>query len=270
MSPAPLYFLAGYVLFRVLTLVVLKDKALRSAWDTRVAVSLVAALLFWKVTPLFTRWDLVLDNPLLLLYMNGGFTALTGAASMGLTILAIGVWQVRRIAETPRWRLLVPLAAGALLAVALFWAEPLWSMPAPAASDSAQLLVPTVAGPPAALVEAKGKVLVVNFWATWCPPCKAELPDLQDFVKIQPPGVVLWGVDLLGSETGGQSAVEAYLANHAMTWKQLLDDGALQRAYSVTVVPTTLVFDPAGQLVERRVGAVDLSWLKGLAARYGH
>lgn len=269
MTLTPLYFLAGYFVFRLATLALVKEKPLRGFWDLRIGFSLLASLVLWKIAPLFIRWNTVFDNPLLLLYMNGGLAAVLGALVMGLTIGALSLWQARKAYVVARWRLLAPVGCASALVLALLAADPLWTNSVQVADAQAlQMLLPASDGTKTAVAEARGQVLVLNFWATWCPPCKAELPDLQDFAKRLPSKVTLWSVDLTGTETLGQAAVLAYIKNHGMTWKQLLDDGTLQKAYGVTVVPTTLVFDPAGHLVERRVGAVDLSWLQGLAGRY--
>jgi thiol-disulfide isomerase/thioredoxin len=272
MTLTPLFFLAGYFLFWVLTFLLIPDKPSRRFWGLRVAVALVAGVALWKLTPLYTHWSVVLDNPLLLVYMNGGLAAVVGGVSAGFTVAAVGLWLVRKSQKFPLWRFCAPVAAGVVLVVALLAAETQWIVAAsPAPPDAAQLLVPAVEGPAAAFAEARPQVLVVNFWATWCPPCKAELPDLQDFARLKLSGIQLWGVDLLGSESGGLAAVKKTIASQNMGWKQLVDEtGALAQAYNITVIPTTLVFDPKGALVERRVGAVDLAWLRGLAARYGH
>jgi len=269
MTLTPLYFLAGYFVFRLATLALVKEKLVRRFWDLRIGFALLAGLILWKITPLFIRWNTVFDNPLLLLYMNGGLAAVLGGLVMGLTIAALSLWQARKAHPVARWRLLTPISVASAFVLVLLAADPYWTNPVQlTGSEAAQMLLPASDGTKTAFVEARGQVLVVNFWATWCPPCKAELPELQDFAKRLPAKVAFWSVDLAATETIGQSAVLAYIKNHGMTWKQLFDEGALQKAYSVTVVPTTLVFDPSGRLVERRVGAVDLSWLQGLVHRY--
>jgi hypothetical protein len=64
--------------------------------------------------------------------------------------------------------------------------------------------------------------------------------------------------------------VLAFAAAQKIGWPQLTDpDSALQKAYSVSALPTTVVLDAKGRVVERREGAVDLDWLNSLAAKYG-
>jgi len=132
-----------------------------------------------------------------------------------------------------------------------------------------QALVPDLEGRRHALADWKGKVVVVNFWATWCTPCQAELPEFQAFVQ-KPSKVQLVGVNLIATEKDGESGVIRFASQKKMNWTQLTDpDGLLQKAFAVTVIPTTVVLDTEGRVVDRREGAVDLFWLKGLEGRFG-
>jgi len=126
-----------------------------------------------------------------------------------------------------------------------------------------------IEGVPTDLADLRGQVVVVNFWATWCPPCRAELPEFQKYQALAPEGLKVVGIDLLASETGGLEAVKAFVEDKQMAWTQWVDDrGRLAEAFGVTSIPTTIVLDPQGRVVDRRVGAVDLPWLKGLEGRF--
>jgi thiol-disulfide isomerase/thioredoxin len=204
--------------------------------------------------------------------MNGGLAALTGGLFAFTTVSLLSGYQVRRYKPGHRrWPLAVPVASGVLLAAAVFWVGPLvvpqaGRDPGPAV----QTLVPDLAGRQHALADWRGKVVVIHFWTTGSPAVAAELPEFQDYWKAPPAGVVLVGVDLVGAERGGAASVVSFAAANKMTWTQLTDpDGVLGRAFAVTSVPTTVVLDPAGRVVDRREGAVDLFWLKTLAGRFG-
>lgn len=93
----------------------------------------------------------------------------------------------------------------------------------------------------------KGKVIVLNFWASWCPPCKAEIPD---FVKIyqtyKDKGLVIIGV-AVNSKTDD---VKEIVKKYSISYPVAMDDGSAEKAYGpVTAVPTTFIIDKQGNLV---------------------
>ena len=262
---------AGLVVFLVLLFVFERKGDVRKFWISRTLTALVIGVLLWKLTPLWTRWDAVFDNPVVLLSMNGGLAALMGGLFAFLAIVGLSLWQVRR--ENPeirRWTLALPVAAG--LALAGLWTvlEPV-VVPRPGSDpgQALQTLVPDFEGRNHSLADWKGKVVVVNFWATWCPPCLAELPEFQAFTQKPSDKVVVLGIDLIATEKDGVASVVRYLSQKKMRWTQLSDpQGTLQKAFAVTVIPTTVVLDPEGKVVDRREGAVDLFWLKTLEGRF--
>src|ERR1700676_4703573 len=78
-----------------------------------------------------------------------------------------------------------------------------------AAASEATLAIPTLDGSTATLDQYKGKVVLVNFWATWCDPCKTEIPWLIDFNhKYGPKGLVILGVAM---DDGGKKVVEPWV-----------------------------------------------------------
>jgi thiol-disulfide isomerase/thioredoxin len=98
----------------------------------------------------------------------------------------------------------------------------------------------------------RGKVVLVNFWATWCEPCKSEMPALQrlaDELGGQP--FALYSVDL--QEDAQQ--VEAFQREYGLKLYALLDEsGDVTRAYGVRVLPSTFVIDRHGVLRKQRLG----------------
>lgn len=113
--------------------------------------------------------------------------------------------------------------------------------------------------PPLAFLseETKGKVVVVNFWALWCPTCKIEKPKLDrlqgDYANK--------GVVVLSVSDGGDSldAVREYYSNHNITHLKPLrdEDSAAFRALELRGVPTTLILNREGKEIARAEGAVD-------------
>lgn len=116
----------------------------------------------------------------------------------------------------------------------------------------------------------KGKTVVLNFWATWCPPCKEELPSLQALHDMGGDGPVVIGINV--RETA--SHVRRYLASTGMGFPVVLDPQAeLARRWGVSAFPTTVLIGPDGRARWRVVGEVDWSgpeagrWIAALPGR---
>ena len=113
-------------------------------------------------------------------------------------------------------------------------------------------LAPTgQAAPTIRLADLRGKVVLVNFWATWCPPCQAEMPDLEALYRAHPNGdFVILGVD----QTEDAATVRSFVAPRGFTWTFLLDaDGEVSRLYDAHALPTSILVD--------RTGQVDIIWV---------
>jgi thiol-disulfide isomerase/thioredoxin len=113
------------------------------------------------------------------------------------------------------------------------------------------LPVPTAAGTSAALSDFKGKPVIVNLWATWCPPCQRELPLLQRAQREHPD---IEFVFLNEGEAG--ALVAAFLATRGLALRNVLLDlkGQAGAEYGGGALPTTLLFDAQGTLVGTHVG----------------
>ncbi len=104
------------------------------------------------------------------------------------------------------------------------------------------------------LSDLRGKVVVVNFWATWCPPCRREMPSLER-LKTLMKGEALEIVAINAGEDEDEISEFREAIKPALTFRIALDPSAeAMKAFSITGLPTTYVIDRQGQLVYRAVG----------------
>jgi thiol-disulfide isomerase/thioredoxin len=104
----------------------------------------------------------------------------------------------------------------------------------------------------------KGKVVVVDFWATWCPPCRAEIPGYAELQrKYGNDGFVIVGVSL---DQGGPPVVKDFAAKYGINYQLVMGDDAVVAAFGgVEGIPTTFLIDRSGQIRDRKVGAEETS-----------
>lgn len=123
----------------------------------------------------------------------------------------------------------------------------------PSGVELASWSVRTLEGDTLASDALKGKVVLLDFWATWCPPCRREIPgfiELQD--RYGPDGLVVVGVSL---DDAGPEVVEAFAEKTGINYPLAMGNReVLKAAGGVEALPTTLVIDREGRLIERHVG----------------
>ena len=188
---------------------------------------------------------------------DGGFTPWAGLVAA----LLYAAWRLRRL---PAAR--VPLASG-LLAGALLWGGlsagiHLMSRQAPGLPDTP---LQALAGEPVALAAlAAGRPMVVNLWASWCPPCVREMPVLAAAQAAHPEVVFVFV-----NQAEAPERVEGFLVGQRLALQNVLLDpgGALARAVGSRAMPTTLFYDGQGRLRETYLGALSEASLAAKLAR---
>ncbi len=111
---------------------------------------------------------------------------------------------------------------------------------------SAEIRLPDLSGKEWALSSLRGKVVLVNFWATWCPPCRKELPDLQALYE----HFAGRGLVVLAISDEEKDKVSRFAATQKLTFPVLLDGGHnVAETFSVEGIPKTFVYDRGGKLV---------------------
>jgi thiol-disulfide isomerase/thioredoxin len=180
----------------------------------------------------------------------------TWMAVMALAVLAAGGWALWRPAARPD----APPLAGSMAGF-----QPATSpAPAPDISFSDE------AGNSLSLADFRGRLVVLNLWATWCAPCVKELPSLDRLAAEAGPGIA---VVALSIDRGGMAEVGPFLAEHGIkTLTPSLDpSSAVLAALGARGLPTTYLIGPDGTLLGRKEG--DADWAspetKALLAYYG-
>lgn len=119
------------------------------------------------------------------------------------------------------------------------------------------------------LSEYRGKTVFLNFWATWCPPCRGEMPHIEDLYKEYNKNqdeVVILGVASpnLGNE-GSEEDIKAFLNQNKYNFPVVMDkDGALAYQYGISAFPTTFIIDKDGYVTQYVPGAMDKETMKSL------
>jgi peroxiredoxin len=200
----------------------------------------------------------VFVNPLVNFLWAGGLVFLAGGA--------VAWWPgVSRASEEVRRRQAVwgRLGATAGLVVLIAVCVAMWGSafgtvgvvgrPLPG-QTAPRFTVNDLAGNSLALSDLRGRVVVVNFWATWCPPCEGELPDLQALWQAyQARGVVFVGVAM--QEEAAE--VREMASDAGVSFPLALDpENRIASSYGVTAVPETFVIDAEGRVAYFHIGAV--------------
>ncbi|QRG68831.1 peroxiredoxin family protein [Brevibacillus choshinensis] len=116
----------------------------------------------------------------------------------------------------------------------------------------------TVEGKPVKLSDLRGQKVIVNLWATWCPPCRAEIPDMQAFYEAnKQKGVVILGVNLTATENSVDD-VAAFMKAYGMTFPVAMDvDKEVANRYQAISIPTSYMIDSKGVIREKFIGPMD-------------
>jgi peroxiredoxin len=116
------------------------------------------------------------------------------------------------------------------------------------------------------LQDLKGKVVLVNFWATWCPPCRKEMPDLDAlYNKFKDQGFVV-----LAISDEEAAKVSPYIAEHKISYPVMLDPGRkVNDAFIVEGIPKSFVYDRSGKLVAQSIDMRTKTQFLGMLAQAG-
>jgi peroxiredoxin len=128
----------------------------------------------------------------------------------------------------------------------------------PAPTPAPDFLLPDLHGQVVRLSQLKGKVVLLNVWTTWCPPCRKEMPTLEAlYQRLKGGDFVMLAAS---QDVDGQSTVLPYLQEGGLTFPVLLDvRGEVGKKYGVTGYPETFIIDRQGNVVYHHIGYNDWS-----------
>ncbi|WP_409522449.1 TlpA family protein disulfide reductase [Nitrincola sp. MINF-07-Sa-05] len=126
------------------------------------------------------------------------------------------------------------------------------------------IMLATIEGQSVQLDEFKGKPLIINFWATWCPPCIREMPLLNRYDDLQDVDVILI------NQGEAVPVIKSYLEKADISFRNMLLDPRQQSLQSLEIrgLPTTLFYSAEGVLVDQHMGEVTAEQLDAFIQRY--
>jgi thiol-disulfide isomerase/thioredoxin len=219
--------------------------------EPRLWLLVVAAVVAARAAFVLRYWTFYQeDSSRMLDLRDGGLKPIVGVAA-ALVLAGWLAWRDRRSRKALLTGVLTASFAWAAGSAALMLTEP-------AKQSVPQLVMTDLDGPEVAMASFTGQPLVVNLWATWCPPCRREMPELA---RAQRAHTDVRFVFVNQGETPAD--VRAYLQAQGLQMENVLLDrtGRLAKATGSPGMPTTLFFDARGVLVVRRLGQMSAATL---------
>ena len=219
--------------------------------------SVVLGALAGRAVHVALHWDSFADAPWrVVAFWQGGFSAQGALVAVGLvTVLELG--RRDRPALGRPVALALGLGAAAWVGVQLLQG-PLYAPGPPTQTFTA------IDGRALSLAERDGRPAVVNLWATWCAPCRRELPMMAELAAANP------GVDVIfANQREAPGTVGLFLATEGLRLSNVVLDeaGVLGRHYAALGLPTTLFLTAEGRVVERHVGEISREAFAAALAR---
>ena len=123
--------------------------------------------------------------------------------------------------------------------------------------------LPMLSGGNLTLSETRGKMTIINFWASWCAPCKMEAPHLQEFYEEYSDRVEIVAVNNTSKDK--REDVAAFVEQYGLTFPVLLDEtGEINTMYGAFAIPTTVFLNEKGEIIHEYVGPMEKQFLINL------
>ncbi|MDS9473119.1 peroxiredoxin [Sporosarcina pasteurii] len=125
----------------------------------------------------------------------------------------------------------------------------------------------TLTGEVVKLSDYRGKTVMLNFWASWCPPCRVEMPHMETYYQEykDQDNIEILAVNMTTLERGSQEKVPEFVDKHGLTFPILMDEkGEIMDLYKVMVYPTTYIVNPDGVITDKVMIPLDVEVIKWL------
>lgn len=159
--------------------------------------------------------------------------------------------------RTERWLIRGTVVVLFVALLSLAWVNRASFAPLDSGAPAPDFSYPTLRGDTLALADLRGQVVLLNIWATWCPPCVREMPSMQrlyDELRADGLRVVAVSVDA----PGALRDVRSFVHELGLGFDILLNPaGSIQDAYAVTGLPTTFLIDTEGRIRRKVIGGTD-------------
>ncbi|GIN97687.1 thiol:disulfide interchange protein tlpA [Siminovitchia terrae] len=123
----------------------------------------------------------------------------------------------------------------------------------------------TLNGETVKLSDYRGKKVILNFWATWCPPCRAEMPHMQNFYEQNKDnGIEIVAVNLTKMDKG-RMEIDKFVKEYGLTFDIPLDEeGDIGMQYQAFTIPTSYIIDTNGKIASKVIGPMDEPTMESL------
>ncbi|MCP2620297.1 TlpA family protein disulfide reductase [Candidatus Aminicenantes bacterium AC-334-K16] len=154
-----------------------------------------------------------------------------------------------------------------IIASLVSWLMLVWLSPTPALSGEKEyppapdFTLTDLNGQTISLADFEGKVIFLNFWATWCPPCRQEIPGfIEVYEKYKDKGMIIIGVSV---DRGGADKVKEFVNNNKITYPIAMYTDEIIKAYQPgRFIPTTIIIDKQRKIRNKHVGYMDRETLE--------
>jgi peroxiredoxin len=266
----------GFIFLKVWLLRSQKKEPGKQLFDL-VINSVIWGFLIWKGSLLLLEPKLIIESPLSLLYFTGGTKGLI-LGTLGALIYLI--FKARKLEITNLMVLQSTLVFAFAVMSGSFLLNLFLNEDKPKVNTASTKTVEiglqegnkapdfqlkTLDGADVKLSDLRGKKVILNFWATWCPPCKAEIPHMQNFyVSSDKTKVEILAINLTTSEKNPEN-VKEFVKERNVTFPVLLDqDGDVGVQYQAITIPTSYLIDSQGIVRKKIVGPMDKDMLNHL------
>lgn len=127
--------------------------------------------------------------------------------------------------------------------------------------------IPSINGKSVKLSDFKGKAVIINFWATWCEPCKVEMPEFEKFYAEYGDEVEIMAINITSRESSDKS-VQSFIDEHKLTFPILLDTESVFRHYEVINLPTSIFVDKEGKIIGSHAGELTFEMLEEVKDKF--